>query len=110
MRSSILVVLYRKPNNQPMQMEEEDWDFSSRSQTFQDATKTNRAFYRRILQTIQALKGKSNPKQPQSKCNFTSSSSFEERKYYAPQKNKKRIDEKTVQMFLGNGVYSVFFK
>jgi hypothetical protein len=61
-------------------MEEEDWDFYNRSQTFQDATKTNSAFYRRILQIIQALKAKSNPKQAYPKCKCNSSSSITQQK------------------------------
>jgi hypothetical protein len=53
---------------------EEDCDFSSLFQPFPDATNTFCDFYNRNLQTIQALKGKSNLKQAYPKCNYTSSS------------------------------------
>jgi hypothetical protein len=55
-------------------LEEEDLDFSSLFQPFSDATKTNSAFCRLNLQTIQTLKAKSNPNQAHPKCKCTSSS------------------------------------
>jgi hypothetical protein len=61
-------------------MEEEDWDFSSRSPPFPDATKTNSDFYRRNLQAFQDLKAKSNPKQAHPKCKCNSSSSITQQK------------------------------
>jgi hypothetical protein len=56
--------------------EEEDLPFSRLFQPFPDATKTNSDFCNLNLQTIQALKGKSNPKQAHPKCKCNSSSSI----------------------------------
>jgi hypothetical protein len=66
-----------------MLMEEEDWDFSRLFQPFQDATKTNSDFWRLNLQTPQALKAKSNPKQAYLKCKCNSSSSITQQKNLA---------------------------
>jgi hypothetical protein len=48
--------------------------------TFPDFSRYLHDFCRLNLQPIQALKGKSNPKQAYPKCNFTSSSSITQQK------------------------------
>jgi hypothetical protein len=61
-------------------------------QPFPDATKPNIDFYSRIPQTIQTLKGKSNPKQTHPKCKFNSSS-FADNKYNAQTSSSSKVTQ-----------------